>query len=61
MDFQAIWLFAHAWVGPGNIDPLVGTFLRFLKRIYERRGMLKLHSTSVVDGASTGECCASRR
>ena len=24
---QAIWLFAHAWVGSGNVDPLVGTFL----------------------------------
>jgi hypothetical protein len=26
----------------------------FFKRIYERRGMLKLHSTSAVDEASTG-------
>lgn len=24
---QAIWLFAHVWVGSGNIDPTVGTFL----------------------------------
>lgn len=24
---QAIWLFAHAWVGSGNVDPVVGTFL----------------------------------
>jgi hypothetical protein len=24
---QAIWLFAHAWVGSGNVDPAVGTFL----------------------------------
>ena len=24
---QAIWLFAHAWVGFGNVDPVVGTFL----------------------------------
>jgi len=24
---EAIWLFAHAWVGSGNVDPLVGTFL----------------------------------
>jgi len=24
---QAIWLFAHVWVGSGNIDPVVGTFL----------------------------------
>jgi len=23
----AIWLFAHVWVGSGNIDPTVGTFL----------------------------------
>ncbi len=22
-----IWLFAHVWVGSGNIDPIVGTFL----------------------------------
>lgn len=24
---QAIWLFAHVWVGSGNVDPVVGTFL----------------------------------
>lgn len=24
---QAIWLFAHVWVGSGNVDPIVGTFL----------------------------------
>ena len=24
---QAIWLFAHVWVGSGNVDPTVGTFL----------------------------------
>ena len=24
---QAIWLFAHVWVGSGNIDRTVGTFL----------------------------------
>jgi hypothetical protein len=24
---EAIWVFAHAWVGSGNVDPLVGTFL----------------------------------
>jgi len=24
----AIWLFAHVWVGSGNIDPTVGTFLQ---------------------------------
>jgi hypothetical protein len=24
---QSIWLFAHVWVGSGNIDPTVGTFL----------------------------------
>jgi hypothetical protein len=24
---QAIWLFAHTWVGSGNVDPTVGTFL----------------------------------
>src|SRR5262245_31150114 len=24
---QANWLFAHAWVGSGNVDPVVGTFL----------------------------------
>ena len=24
---KAIWLFAHVWVGSGNIDPTVGTFL----------------------------------
>ena len=24
---QAIWLFAHVWVGSGNIDPTLGTFL----------------------------------
>lgn len=24
---QAIWLFAHAWVGSGNVDPVTGTFL----------------------------------
>jgi len=25
--FQAKWLFGHVWVGSGNIDPTVGTFL----------------------------------
>jgi len=24
---KAIWLFAHVWVGSGNVDPIVGTFL----------------------------------
>jgi hypothetical protein len=24
---EAIWLFAHVWVGSGNVDPTVGTFL----------------------------------
>lgn len=24
---QAFWLFAHVWVGSGNVDPTVGTFL----------------------------------
>jgi hypothetical protein len=32
----------------------------FFKRIYERRGMLKLHSTSAVDDGQP-ECCASGR
>lgn len=25
--FQAIWIFAHTWVGSGNVDPVVGTYL----------------------------------
>jgi hypothetical protein len=24
---MVIWMFAHVWVGSGNIDPIVGTFL----------------------------------
>src|SRR5687768_8779465 len=24
---QAIWTFTHVWVGSGNVDPVVGTFL----------------------------------
>jgi len=24
---QAIWVFVHNWVGSGNVDPVVGTFL----------------------------------
>jgi hypothetical protein len=24
---QAIWLFAHVWIGSGNVDPVTGTFL----------------------------------
>ncbi|MCH7886649.1 MAG: hypothetical protein IIA58_01655 [Candidatus Marinimicrobia bacterium] len=24
---RAIWMFAHVWVGSGNVDPTVGTFL----------------------------------
>ena len=24
---QAIWLFAHVWVGSGNVEPALGTFL----------------------------------
>ena len=24
---QAFWLFAHVWIGSGNIDPTLGTFL----------------------------------
>lgn len=27
-ETQAIWLFAHVWVGSGNIDPMVGSFLQ---------------------------------
>ena len=34
---QATSLFAHVWVGSGNIDPTVGTFLLNVDQRFPRR------------------------
>jgi hypothetical protein len=50
---QAIWLFAHVWVGSGNIDPTVGTFLLNVDPRFPRLTQPAFSGLTLAAGAST--------
>jgi hypothetical protein len=49
---QAIWLFAHVWVGSGNVDPTVGTFLLNVDVRFPRLTQPKFDGLKLASGAS---------
>lgn len=49
---QAIWLFAHVWVGSGNIDPTVGTFLLNVDTRFPRLAQPTFDGLKLDAGAS---------
>ena len=49
---QAIWLFAHVWVGSGNVDPGVGTFLSNVDTRFPRLTLPKFAGLTLAPGAS---------
>ncbi len=50
---QAIWLFAHVWVGSGNIDPTVGTFLLNVDTRFPRITQPGFAGLTLAAGTST--------
>ena len=48
----AIWLFAHVWVGSGNIDPTVGTFLLNVDTRFPRLTEPEFFGLTLAAGAS---------
>ncbi|MCZ7400402.1 MAG: hypothetical protein O8C62_12140 [Candidatus Methanoperedens sp.] len=50
---QAIWLFAHVWVGSGNVDPTVGTFLLNVDTRFPRLTQPMFAGLTLAAGAST--------
>lgn len=48
----AIWLFAHVWVGSGNIDPTVGTFLLNVDTRFPRLTEPAFSELTLAPGAS---------
>lgn len=49
---QAIWLFAHVWVGSGNVDPTVGTFLLNVDPRFPRLTQPQFAGLTLASGAS---------
>ena len=49
---QANWLFAHVWIGSGNIDPTVGTFLSNVDTRFPRLTEPEAFGLSLAAGAS---------
>lgn len=49
---QAFWLFAHVWVGSGNIDPTVGTFLLNVDTRFPRMTQPGFAGLTLAAGAS---------
>lgn len=49
---QAIWLFAHVWVGSGNVDPTVGTFLLNVDTRFPRLTQPTFSGLTLAAGAS---------
>jgi hypothetical protein len=49
---QAIWLFAHVFVGSGNVDPTVGTFLLNVDPRFPRLTQPHFAGLTVAAGAS---------
>ena len=50
---QAIWLFTHVWVGSGNVDPTVGTFLLNVDTRFPRLTLPGFAGLTLAPGAST--------
>jgi hypothetical protein len=50
---QAIWLFAHVWVGSGNVDPTTGTFLLNVDKRFPRLTQPGPFGVTLAPGAST--------
>jgi hypothetical protein len=50
---QAIWLFAHVWVGSGNVDPSVGTFLSNVDSRFPRLTQPAFAGLTLAPSAST--------
>jgi hypothetical protein len=50
---QAIWLFVHVWVGSGNVDPTVGTFLLNVDERFPRLTEPATTGLTLAPGAST--------
>lgn len=50
---QAIWLFAHVWVGSGNVDPTVGTFLQNIDTRFPRLTQPAFSGLTLPAGDST--------
>jgi hypothetical protein len=48
----AIWLFTHVWVGSGNIDPTVGTFLLNVDTRFPRLTQPTFSGLNLAAGAS---------
>lgn len=49
---QAIWMFAHVWVGSGNVDPTVGTFLLNVDTRFPRLTLPTFAGLTLAPGAS---------
>ncbi len=49
---QVIWLFAHVWVGSGNVDPTVGTFLLNVDTRFPRLTQPTFSGLTLAAGAS---------
>jgi hypothetical protein len=49
---QAISLFAHAWVGSGNVDPVVGTFLLNVDTRFPRLTLPSFPGASISPSSS---------
>lgn len=50
---QTVWLFAHVWVGSGNVDPVVGTFLSNVDARFPRLTEPKFAGLTLAPGAAT--------
>ena len=50
---QAVWLFTHVWVGSGNVDPAVGTFLLNVDTRFPRLTLPAFGGLTLAPGAST--------
>jgi hypothetical protein len=50
---QVIWLFAHVWVGSGNVDPTIGSFLSNVDSRFPRLTEPRFSGLSLNPGAST--------
>jgi hypothetical protein len=49
---NAIWLFAHVWVGSGNVDPVTGTFLSNVDTRFPQLTEPDFSGLSLAAGAS---------
>jgi len=53
---NAIWLFAHVWVGSGNVDPVTGTFLSNIDTRFPQLTEPKFDGLKLAAGASATLC-----